>query len=178
MPNQPQATSARMSAGIFAPNVPEEARIRTGKEFRTLPRGEHSMSRDEHDYIAEKNREDGLPPIHSLLDQATRQHVSGDADRHSHPERRDAGTGARSALISALEAGPAENESVVATEVRVIRVGHPASARARESSASFSGRDEDGQSISSIVPRQLSPPQLQWKRRSSFFVRRSAGSSR
>lgn len=31
MPNQPQATAARMSAGRFAPRSPKEARARTGK---------------------------------------------------------------------------------------------------------------------------------------------------
>jgi hypothetical protein len=31
IPNQPQATRARMSAGMFAPTVPKDARQNTGK---------------------------------------------------------------------------------------------------------------------------------------------------
>ena len=31
IPNQPQATSARIRAGMFEPSVPKEARIKTGK---------------------------------------------------------------------------------------------------------------------------------------------------
>ena len=31
MPNQPQATSPRMRAGMFEPKVPNEARSNTGK---------------------------------------------------------------------------------------------------------------------------------------------------
>jgi hypothetical protein len=46
--------------------------------------------RNEHDQVAEENREDSLPPVHALLDQAASQGIGGDANRHPDPERGDA----------------------------------------------------------------------------------------
>jgi len=41
---------------------------------------------DEDDQVAQQDGADGLLPIHAAGDEAGRQHVSGDADRHGDPE--------------------------------------------------------------------------------------------
>ena len=43
--------------------------------------------RNEHDEVAEENREDGLPPIHAAADERRGEHVGRDAGRHGNPQR-------------------------------------------------------------------------------------------
>jgi hypothetical protein len=61
MPNQPHATSARMSAGRFEPAVPYAARAKTGNGMPYLVPGcEFSRIGHEHDRVAEQDREERL----------------------------------------------------------------------------------------------------------------------
>jgi hypothetical protein len=45
--------------------------------------------RNEHDRVAQKNRDHRLPPVHAGFDKTTRKRVSGDHNAHANPERRD-----------------------------------------------------------------------------------------
>ena len=45
--------------------------------------------RDQHDRVAQEDRQDRLPPVHPLGDQRRGQHVGRDAGRHRDPEGRD-----------------------------------------------------------------------------------------
>ena len=45
--------------------------------------------RNEHDRVAEQNRDHRLPPVHAGFDKTAGKRVSGDDDAHSDPERGD-----------------------------------------------------------------------------------------
>ena len=88
MPNQPQATSARISAGRFDPSVPYAARANTGNGMPYfVPGCEFSRIGIEDDGVAEQDREQRLPPVHARRHQPRRQHVGRDAVRHADPQR-------------------------------------------------------------------------------------------
>ena len=71
MPNQPQATSARSTAGMLAPRTPNEARTKTGKRNAVLGAGVRVQHhRHEDDQVAEQDGADRLPPAHAAGDQA------------------------------------------------------------------------------------------------------------
>ena len=66
MPNQPQATSARISAGTFEPSVPYAARANTGNGMPYfVPGCELSRIGIEDDRVAEQDRDERLPPAHA-----------------------------------------------------------------------------------------------------------------
>ena len=66
MPNQPQATSARISAGTFEPSVPYAARAKTGNGMPYfVPGCELSRIGTQHDHVAEQDRDQRLPPVHA-----------------------------------------------------------------------------------------------------------------
>ena len=89
MPNQPHATRARMSAGRFEPAVPYAARANTGKGMPYfVPGCEFRRIGDEHDRVAEEDREERLLPVHPAVHEARGQHVRRDAVRHRDPQRR------------------------------------------------------------------------------------------
>ncbi len=65
MPNQPHATSARMSAGRFEPTVPYAARAKTGKGMPYFVPGMGvEQDRHEDDRVAEEDRDERLLPAH------------------------------------------------------------------------------------------------------------------
>ena len=98
MPNQPQATMARSIAGMLAPRGPKEARTKTGKRDAVLRAGVRVQQHgDQHDEVAEQDREDGLLPVHAAGDQRGGEHVGGDLHRHGEPQR-DVVVGAPGAL--------------------------------------------------------------------------------
>ena len=73
MPNQPHATSARMSAGTLAPKTPYAARAKTGKGMPYfVPGCELSEDRDEDDAVADQDGDERLPPAHPRLDEPRR----------------------------------------------------------------------------------------------------------
>ena len=88
MPNHPQATSARRSAGMFAPTGAERCAHEDREWNAVLCAGMRvEQHRDEHDQIAEKDGEDRLLPVHASGDERRRQHVGRDLHRHREPER-------------------------------------------------------------------------------------------
>ena len=89
MPNQPQATSARSSAGTLAPRMPNDGPAVHGKRNAVLrARVGIEHHRHEHDHIAEKDGEHRLPPVHALVDHARGEHVGRHAGRHRDPQHR------------------------------------------------------------------------------------------
>ena len=88
MPNHPQATSARISAGTLEP----KRAVRGAGEHRERnavlrARVRVQEDRDEHDRVAEQDREERLRPVHAGRHQPRRQHVGGNAVRHADPQR-------------------------------------------------------------------------------------------
>src|ERR1041384_6283366 len=45
------------------------------------------QNRNQHDRVAEQDRDQRLPPVHARADQSRRKHVSRNAVRHADPER-------------------------------------------------------------------------------------------
>jgi len=111
------------------------------------PRVRVERHRDEHNQVAEKDRQDGLFPVHTLLDEAAGQGVGRDANRHSHPKRGDAPhrpsaparRDGREIVIDQRCGFEQGRERIGLRSGRSSHaVGHPASSSARESSDSFS----------------------------------------
>ena len=63
---------------------------REDRERNAVPRARMRVEqdRDEHDGVAERDREERLPPAHARGHQSRRQHVGRDAVRHADPQRR------------------------------------------------------------------------------------------
>ncbi len=109
MPNQPQATRARSSAGTLAPRMPNGGPAVDGERDAVLRAGvgveDH---RDQDDDVAEEDGQHRLPPVHALVDQRRGEHVGRDAGGHRDPQGGDVaqapacaaagGVGARSGL--------------------------------------------------------------------------------
>ena len=89
MPNQPQATRARITAGTFAPRTPNEARTNTGKGMPYFFAPACALRSMGTRTIRFPNR---IVPTacHQLIparDETAGEHVGGDADGHGNPER-------------------------------------------------------------------------------------------
>ena len=88
MPNQPHATSARISAGhVRAEGAVGRAREHRKRDavFRAGMRVQQNRNQD--DGVAEQDREQRLPPVHPGRHQARGEHVGRDAVRHADPQR-------------------------------------------------------------------------------------------
>src|SRR5437867_11086583 len=84
MPTQPHATSARISAGTFDPKVPYAARANTGNVIPYfVPGCELSRDGGEDDRVAQQDGDERLRPAHARRHQPRREHVRGDAVRHT-----------------------------------------------------------------------------------------------
>ena len=68
---EPAARDQRAQQGrhVRAARAERRAAIKPETEFRRRARVRVEDHRDEHDDVAEKNRQDGLPPIHAAADQ-------------------------------------------------------------------------------------------------------------
>ena len=87
MPNQPQATKARISAGRLAPYVPNDARAMTGYGMPVLgARVADRQHRDQDEDVGQEDREQRLVPGHPERDQAGGQQPRRDVDRHADPQ--------------------------------------------------------------------------------------------
>src|SRR5215471_91969 len=81
MPNQPQATSARRTAGTFAPRTPKEARTNTGNGIPYRAPA-WALSNIGMSTIMLPSR-----IVPTAGNESRGQHVGRDADAHRHPQR-------------------------------------------------------------------------------------------
>ena len=88
IPNHPQATSARKTAGTLAPRTPNDARTRTGNGIPYFaPACALSSIGTSTIRLPSRMVADGLPPAHSSGDQAGCEHIGRDANAHRDPQR-------------------------------------------------------------------------------------------
>ena len=88
IPNQPHATSARRTAGTFAPSDAKRRARKYGEGNSVLGAGVRvEQHRHEDQHVSQEHGEDGLLPVHSARDHAARQQVRGNVDAHRDPQR-------------------------------------------------------------------------------------------